>query len=314
VAVGKGAPNLVGRKVTFYGPGAWAEYVLVEMTGVIPLPAEVSFEDGCNSFANPVTVVAFVNLAKAEGHRNIVHTAAASALGKMLIAEAKTHGIGVIGVVRKEEQAKEVTEAGAKACIVMNEEEINACVQHSMHEAQHDEKAEDAAPASLRRLQEALKEHKVTLGFDAVAGLLTGVLLKAMPQKSTLYVYGGLSNQPCGFIRPTDLIFGQKQVRGFWAIAHVKSKRPQDQLILARQILSHVGKGQPLHTAIKAQYSISQGIEAIAAYLADMSGGKVCIAPGKDRAAAAPAAAPAAAAAEPKKEDPKSEEKKAESS
>jgi len=302
-AVGKGIPGFaVGRKVTFYGPGAWAEYVVVDGISCVPLPNDVSFADGCNSFANPVTVVAFLNMAKEGGHTNVVHTAAASALGKMLIAYAKTQGIGVIGVVRKEDQAKDVMAAGAKACLVVSDEDIEAAVAHNAAEADHEEKL-NAGPASVNQLAEALKEHKVTLGFDAVAGPLTGVLLKVMPTKSIVYVYGGLSNKPCSFIRSTDLIFGQKQVRGFWAIAHVKSKRLNEQKALAAQILSHVRKGQALHTPIRVQYPIEKGIEAISTYLNDMTAGKVVFAPqtGKTPAADAPV----------KKEETKSEEKPA---
>jgi len=284
VGVGKGIPSAaIGRRVTFYGPGAWAEYALVDASGCVPLPNDVSFLDGCNSFANPVTVVAFVNLAKADGHRNIVHTAAASALGKMLIAYAKTQDVGVIGVVRKADQAKDVMAAGAKECVVMGDDDITAAIEHSAHEAEHDEKGEKDSPSAYRQLADLMKEHKITLGFDAVAGPLTGVLLKAMPAKSIIYVYGGLSNQPSSFIRPTDLIFGQKQVRGFWAIAHVKSKQPNDQKALAAQILSQVRNGQSLHTVVKGEYSLSQALEGVSIYLNDVSRGKVVLCLGKDK-------------------------------
>jgi len=304
-AVGKGIPGFaVGRKVTFYGPGAWAEYVVVDAITCIPLPNEVSLLEGCNSFANPTSVVAFVNIAKEGDHRNIVHTAAASALGKMLIAYAKTQGIGVIGVVRKEEQAKDVLAAGAKACLVVTDEDIEAAIVHNAQEAEHEEKV-NAGPANVNQLAEALKEHKVTLGFDAVAGPLTGVLLKVMPVKSTIYVYGGLSNKACTFIRSTDLIFGQKQVKGFWAISHVKAKRQNEQKALAAQILSNVRKGQPLHTPIKGQFPVEKGIEALSTYLNDMTGGKIVFAPQAGKGAASE---PAAAAVPAKKEETKTEE------
>jgi len=285
--------------VTFYGPGAWAEYVVVDGVQCVPLPNDVSLADGCNSFANPVSAVAFINIAKEGDNRDIVLTAAASALSRMLIAYAKTQGIGVIGVVRREDQSKEVMAAGAKACFVVTDEDVEAAVAHNAQEAEHEEKM-NAGPASVNQLAEALKEYKVTLGFDAVAGPLTGVLLKVMPVKSTIYVYGGLSNKACSFIRSTDLIFGQKQVRGFWAIAHVKAKRQQDQKALAAQILGQVRKGQSLHTPIKSEFAIEKGTEAVSAYLNDMTGGKIVFTPNK--------AVPAAADTPAKKEETKSAE------
>jgi len=311
VGVGKGVSSAaIGARVTFYAPGAWAEYVVVDGVSCIPLPKEVSFQEGCNSFANPVSVVAFIQLAKAEGQRNIVHTAAASALGKMLIAYGKEQGVGVIGVVRKEEQAKEVLAAGARACVVMSDDDIQRVIEQSKEEAAHEDVKTDEKKTPIRLLEEAMKEHKVTMGFDAVAGPSTGVLLKAMLPKSVLYVYGGLSGQPAAFLRATDLIFGQKQVRGFWAIAFVKNKRLKDQQVLARQVLACVRKGQSLHTVIKQEFPLANALEGIASYLSDQSG-KICIVPAKDReAAAAEAKAAEAKAAEAKPAEAKPAEAK----
>jgi len=190
---------------------------------------------------------------------------------------------------------------------VITDQDIEAAIQHNDLEADHDEKtAKAGGPENVQLLAEALNEHKVMLGFDAVAGPLTGLLLKTMPLKSTLYVYGGLSGKPCSFIRGSDLIFGQKQLRGFWAIAHVRAKREPEQKALAAQIMGQVRKGQSLHTPIKSEFSLDKGIEAISAYLNDMTGGKIVIAPQLGKSATSSAGS--GAAPTEKKEETKSDE------
>jgi len=303
VGVGPGVSGMaIGKRVTFYArAGAWAEYVACDTISCIPLPDDVKFEEGCNSFANPVSVVAFIQLAKAGGHHTIVHTAAASALGKMLIAYGKQQGIGVVGVVRKKEQAEEILALGAKSAVILSDADIDEAVSHFKHEALHDEKGAEELKGPIKVLDEALKTNKVTLGFDAVGGNLTGLILKFMQQNGTLYVYGGLAGQPCGFINPQNLIIQSKKVLGFWAIQHVRSMTKSEKKLLAAHVLGNVRKGQSLHTAIKQEFPLSKGTEAILAYLNDTSG-KFVIVPGADREAkakeaAAAAAAPAAASA-----------------
>ena len=53
------------------------------------------------------------------------------------------------------------------------------------------------------------------MAFDAVAGDMTGDLVKALPPKGTVYVYGGVSEQNAGNIDPMQLIYFRKEVKGY---------------------------------------------------------------------------------------------------
>ena len=45
---------------------------------------------------------------------------------------------------------------------------------------------------------------------------MTGTVLNAMPPDSTVYVYGALSQEPCGNIDPIELVFHNKSLTGFY--------------------------------------------------------------------------------------------------
>ena len=52
------------------------------------------------------------------GKKGIIHTAAASALGRMLNKRCQTMGIPLLNIVRKEEQAELLKKEGAKHVII----------------------------------------------------------------------------------------------------------------------------------------------------------------------------------------------------
>ena len=55
---------------------------LVKVNQAIPFPDTVEYNDICATFVNPLTVCGFIDTAHKQGHKAIIHSAAASALGK----------------------------------------------------------------------------------------------------------------------------------------------------------------------------------------------------------------------------------------
>ncbi len=121
------------------------------------------------SLVNPLTAIGFVDIAKQLNAKTIIHTAAASSLGRMVNRYLPIEKLNVINVVRRQEQVDLLMKEGAK--VVVNSEE---------------EGFED-------KMKHLIKEHNVKLAFDAIGGDMTGRLLKMMPKGSTAYVYGSLS-------------------------------------------------------------------------------------------------------------------------
>jgi NADPH2:quinone reductase len=113
----------VGTKVGFVGlknkQGAYSEYVVASaMESVYTMPDDLPVEDAASFFVNPYTAIGILGTAKKQGAKAIIHTAAASQLGRMLVKLALTEGIEIINVVRREEQAELLKSIGAKHVVV----------------------------------------------------------------------------------------------------------------------------------------------------------------------------------------------------
>jgi len=204
VATGGGITNWlrVGQKVGFVlagsgsgkGQGSYSEYVsLSAITSVFPLPADLPVEAGCSFFVNPYTAAGIVDTARELGHGGFIHTGAASQLGQMLakLCALPSHNMTVIHVVRRSEQAETLKQLGAA------------------HVVSTGEAGWEATLGALA------KELNISLAFDCVAGATTGKLVALLPPKSTTFVYGALSGWTVDGVAATDLIYHQKQLKGW---------------------------------------------------------------------------------------------------
>ncbi|KAH9074579.1 hypothetical protein Ae201684P_022383 [Aphanomyces euteiches] len=249
-------PSLIGTEgsgTVVASGGVWAEYVAVNEFNCVTLPDDISFEGGSSCFVNPLTVVAFVEIAIERRVKAIVHTAGASALGKMLIKHAKEYDIEVIAVVRRADQAKSLQAIGAKYIVDTSVAEWKA------------------------ELKTLASDLGATLGFDAVAGSLTGDILESMPNGSEVQVYGGLSNQASNGLSPRGLIFEKKKVSGFWLVEYMKVRGTLGVLSMVRKVSN--GLEETFSTTISRGYALENAAQAIQDYTKNMSDNKVAFIP-----------------------------------
>jgi len=174
------------------------------MTSTFPMPDDVPIEDCASFFVNPYTAVGILDTAKQNGSNAFVHTAAASQLGQMMNKLAIKEDIEIINIVRREEQKELLEKVGAKHIIVTGGVEVETW------------KAE---------LKEKVKELGATCAFDAVAGDMSGHLLDVLPKKGELYIYGRLGGNASG-INPVNLIYREKQLKGFYLTSWLMSGNP----------------------------------------------------------------------------------------
>jgi NAD(P)-dependent dehydrogenase (short-subunit alcohol dehydrogenase family) len=129
-----------------------------------------------------------VETMRAEGHSALVHTAAASNLGQMLVRICAADGIGLVNIVRRAEHAQVLHDLGAVHVV------------------------DSSQPDFADRLTDAIRETGATLAFDAIGGgSLAGDILTAMeraqpplsswtPYGTTVlkqvYIYGSLDFSP----------------------------------------------------------------------------------------------------------------------
>jgi NADPH:quinone reductase-like Zn-dependent oxidoreductase len=140
------AQALLGKTVSMVGGAMYAQYRLLKATDCQPLPAGTTAAEGASWFVNPLTALGMTETMKREGHKALVHTAAASNLGQMLNKICQEDGIGLVNIVRSAEQAKLLRGIGAKHVV-------------------------DSTSASFTdELTQALVETGATIAFDAIGG------------------------------------------------------------------------------------------------------------------------------------------------
>lgn len=256
VAAGKGIlPAMrLGKRVACSpqerGDGCWAEYMLTSAINAAPLPEDLPMDQGSMMLVNPMTVMAFFILAEEGGHSAIINNAAASSLGKMMVRMAKKEGIPLVSIVRKSEQAESLRKLGAEHVLISSEEGFEA------------------------GLEALASELDATLILDAVTGPGTATLLKAAPPLSTLVAYARLSGEDI-VCDPGELIREDKEIIGFQLGNWLKSKNILFKLRFLGKVKKHMGT--ELFADIAGSYELDKAAEAIEAYKANMSAGKVLL-------------------------------------
>ncbi|HEV3468275.1 MAG TPA: zinc-binding dehydrogenase [Pyrinomonadaceae bacterium] len=248
---------LKGRRVACAAPlegdGTWAEYMRVPAAQCIPLRKGVETEHAASMIVNPFTAWALMELARRSGARAVVQTAAASALGRMVVRLGRSQGVEVISVVRRDEQVRLLQTEGARH--VLNSEA-----------ADFDE-----------RLRELCARLRATVAFEAVAGELTGRVLRAMPEGGRAVVYGALSQAGC-VVDPRSLIFESKRVEGFWLSQWLLGRNALRRILVAGKV-QRLLAGE-LKTEVRARLPLERAAEGLRRYQREMTGGKIILVPG----------------------------------
>jgi NADPH:quinone reductase-like Zn-dependent oxidoreductase len=235
--------------------GCWAEYMVTSAASCVPLAKKISMEQGSMMFVNPMTALAFLDLYKKTPNpsgkkRGIINTAAASALGQMVIRLGKTQNIPVISVVRREEQISLLKNTGAE--FVLNSSD----------------------PDFETELKKLAHQLNTTVIFDAVGGEMPQKLLSAAPKGSILFIYGRLSGDACEIL-PGELIFTGNQIKGFWLTNWLHEQGMLKSLMNVRKIQSMINN--ELKTNIHQIFPPEKIAEAIETNSYNMTNGKVLL-------------------------------------
>ena len=120
-AIGEGVKTVkVGDRVAYaHQPGAYAEACIVDAESLIPLPQDLTFEQGAAIPLQGMTAHYLLHeFRKIKPNDIVLIHAAAGGMGLLLVQWAKHLGARVIGTVSTEEKAKAAREAGANDVIL----------------------------------------------------------------------------------------------------------------------------------------------------------------------------------------------------
>ena len=183
------AQALMGKTVAVIGGGTYRQYLCANVQSCLELKEGTTAKEGASSFVNPLTALAMVETMRAEGHKAIIHAAAASNLGQMLNRICIADGIDLINIVRKEEQETLLRDMGAKYVVNSSSESF------------------------IADLTAAIIETGATIAFDPIGGgELTSDILNCMEVAAArdmkehslygsdtfkqVYIYGALNRGP----------------------------------------------------------------------------------------------------------------------
>jgi NADPH:quinone reductase len=234
--------------------GTWAEYFLADAENCMPLKSQLPFEQAAGLIINPLTARGLLETARRAGHRAAVQTAAASQLGRMLLAIANESTFPLINIVRRDAQVELLRSLGATHVLNSSDEHF------------------------IDNLKSLCARLKATAAFEAIAGEMTGTLHNAMPRGATVYVYGALSEEPCGNIDPVQLLFEDKTISGFYLGNWLRRRGKLKILFDANKVQRMILDGR-IATTIQRRLSFDEAIPGLQHYVRHMTDGKVVIMP-----------------------------------
>lgn len=266
------AQALMGKTVAVMGGGMYAQYRCVPAMMCMPLLPGHTAKDGASSFVNPLTALSFLETMRLEGHKAIVHTAAASNLGQMLNKICIADGVDLVNIVRRDEQAELLRGIGAKYI------------------------CDSSSDTFMADLTDAIHATGATLAFDATGGgQLASNILTAMEGAAArtpgaysiygsihhkqVYLYGGLDVSPTVLSRGYGMAWGV----GGWLLPNFLAKVGME---VGTRLRTRVAK--ELKTTFASHYtdeiSLSEALQAniVAQYNAKATGQKFLICPQKD--------------------------------
>jgi len=265
------AQALLGKMVAGLGGEMYSQYRMLNVAQCLPLPDGTSAKDGASCFVNPLTALSFVETMKMQGRTGIVHTAAASNLGQMLVKICQKDNVPLVNIVRKKEQADILKGLGAKYIV------------------------DSTSPTFMEDLITALAETRTTLGFDAIGGgPLAGQLLVAMEaaasrnmkefsrygsgQETQVYIYGRLDMSQTTV--PPGVGFAWN-LSGYLLTPFLQKAGPEVRARMRQRVVDELKTTFASHYTAEISLAEALDLKTLQAYNAKATGEKYLINPNK---------------------------------
>ncbi len=235
--------------------GTWAQYMVTPAAKCFSLAKGISFEQGSMSLVNPLTALGFFGIVRKHKHKAVISNAAASALGRMVELLGKRYRVPVINIVRRPDQADKLRREGSRYVLDSSEKDFTS------------------------KLKQLADEVKATILFEPVCGDQLQEMIDALPDSSSVIIYGNLTRTDSIRINPGSIIGRDIRISGFY-LGRQTNKNGFFKNIINLLKVSLLMKSQ-LKITVSATYPLAGVREAVDAYLSNMSAGKVILLPGE---------------------------------
>ncbi len=266
------AQQLMGKMVAVASGSMYSQYKVAKAIEALVLPAGTTAAQAASCFVNPLTALSMVEVMRREGHKALVHTAAASNLGQMLNKICQRDGVSLVNIVRSAEQAKILKDIGATIVI------------------------DSTSPRFMAELIEAVGATEATLAFDAIGGgplasqILTAMEAAAAARMTTysrygsntfkqVYIYGMLDTGKTELTRTFGLSWS---VSGWLLTPFLQRIGMADVSRLRQRVVAELTTTFASHYTKEISLREAVSLDAVTAYSKRATGEKYLINPTKD--------------------------------
>ncbi len=263
------AQSLMGKTVAVIGGGTYRQYLCANVRSCLELEPGTTAKEGASSFVNPLTALAMVETMRAEGHKAIVHAAAASNLGQMLNRICIDDGVDLVNIVRKPEQEKLLRDMGAKYVVNSSSDSFYA------------------------DLTAAIIETGATIAFDPIGGgKLASDILSCMEAAAArnmteysvygsdtykqVYIYGALDRGPITLSRNFGFAWG---VNGFLLFNVLGKLGMETSIAMRKRIAAEIKTTFASHYTHEVSLAETLQLDTLAEYAKQATGEKFLITP-----------------------------------
>ena len=123
IAAGEQAQGLIGQRVACVPGNAYSQYCIADAGMCLPL-GDISSQDGASAFVNPMTALGFAETARMENQKAIIHLAAASNLGQMLVKICLEDDLPLVNIVRRAEHVDLLKGLGAEHVVNSSDDDF----------------------------------------------------------------------------------------------------------------------------------------------------------------------------------------------
>lgn len=253
-AVGSGVDaGLIGKRVVASGLGTWSERYLAGAAGVLPVPDAIEDEAAAQLMAMPFSAIALLEFIGVQAGDWVVQSAANGAVGKVFDRLARSRGVNVLNLVRRDAAVAELEALGMESIV------------------------STGTDGWQERARDILGSEGARAAIDSIGGDLAGALADLLGYKGTLVAFGSAAGQPMSIDSGT-VIFKQLIIKGFWGAKILPEMNDADKGRLIGELVALAAKGQ-LPLDVDGIYGLDDFTAALTAAQTPGRKGKVLIRP-----------------------------------
>ena len=252
-AIGSEVTDLtVGQRVAAASVQAtWAEYFVAPTDMVFAVPDSLDDEMAAQLVAMPLSALMLLEFLAVESGQWVIHNAANGAVGKSLAMLAAARGVQTINVVRSSDALAELEAIGVKNNVNSEEDDWKA------------------------QVKSILGDDKISAAVDSVGGENSGELLSLLGHGGTFAVFGAMSGKPMQ-LNPTDVIFKQATLKGFWGSKLSQEMSVDNKQRLVDELIERAIDGK-LQLPVEATFDLADISKAVDGKLQSSKHGKVLL-------------------------------------